>query len=219
LRRLDLVVAVSQAELALISSVRSPPKNCVVWPGFDIDPRPRSTTTPSRPLILYVGRLSAAKGVDAVLRAAALLTSACDLVVVGDGPARERCETLCRDLGMDPSSVLVGTLTDSQVDELLGRADVFVSVSSQEAFGIAVLKALAHGCRPVVSDIPSHREIVTTLGVGAECLQPMPADPVALAASIERALTRPRPTMLDAIPSWTDSAAALVEGYERIRRH
>ena len=55
-------------------------------------------------------------------------------------------------------------MSDAEVATLMEQADAFVSTSRQESFGIAPMKAIAHGCRAVLSDIPSHREIVQAVG-------------------------------------------------------
>jgi glycosyltransferase involved in cell wall biosynthesis len=223
LRRLDLVVAVSQAELTLVRSIGTPRRARVVWPGIDVadrEPQDARRRAGDRPLVLYVGRLSSAKGLDATLRAFALVSDLCEVVAVGEGPERPRFEQLCRDLGMDPTSVLVGPLGDDDVAELYRRATVFVSCSTQEAFGIAVMKSVAHGCTPIVSDIASHREIILGLGLGEEHLLHLPIDHRSLAGAIRAAVAAPPPprAAVDAVPAWTDAAAAMLDAYAEVAR-
>jgi glycosyltransferase involved in cell wall biosynthesis len=223
LRRLDLVAAVSHAELSLVRSIGAPRRARVVWPGIDIDDHGRDSARRSagdRPLVLHVGRLSSAKGLDATLRAFALVSDVCEVVAVGEGPERSRFEQLCRELGMDPTSVLVGPLGDDDVAELYRRASVFVSCSTQEAFGIAVMKSIAHGCTPIVSDIASHREIILGLGLGEEHLLQLPIDHRELAGAIRAAVAAPPPprAVVDAIPSWSDAAATMLDAYAEVAR-
>jgi len=59
----------------------------------------------------------------------------------------------------DSSIEFLGYVTDAQLIELYHQADIFVSVSLYEGFGFPPLEAFAGGCRVLVSDIPSHREI------------------------------------------------------------
>lgn len=220
LRRLDLVVGVSRAELDLIGTVRPPRRSGVVWPALAERPRADRPSARSRPLVLYVGRLSRTKGLDTVLRAFACLGPDVEVAVVGGGPEAAVFKQLCADVGLDPVGVLKGSLPDGDVEDLLARADVFVSASSQESFGIAPLRAIAHGCRPVLTDIPSHREIVTTLGLATACLVKVHVDPEELASSIRSALRSPPPDadVRNRIPTWTDSASAAADLYAEIAR-
>lgn len=214
LRRLDLLVCASTAELELVSGVRVPRRHVVVWPGIDRPP-PRRPSMPGRPLLLSVGRLNAAKGVERTLEAFLALSDRCELAIVGEGVLQERLAERCRAADVDPSAVLRGTLPDDELDALYRRAAVLVSSSSQEAFGIVATKALANGCRVVLSDIPSHREIVETLGV-PNALVPLTAPVGELVERIERSL---EPPSLDdsvrlAIPTWRESASELVRSYD-----
>ena len=59
----------------------------------------------------------------------------------------------------DPMVQFRGYVTDSELQGLYQRADVFVSSSLYEGFGFPPLEAFANGCAILVSDIPPHREI------------------------------------------------------------
>ncbi len=59
----------------------------------------------------------------------------------------------------DPSIEFLGYVTDAQLIDLYHQADIFASVSLYEGFGFPPLEAFAGGCKVLVSDIPSHREI------------------------------------------------------------
>lgn len=218
LTRVDLLAVVSSAELDLISAIRQPRHSAVVWPGLERIPAGAALGGAGRPLVLYVGRLSEAKGVTRLLHALAHLPEGLELAIVGDGPQSDELRSLARSLGLDQRNVLRGGLADDELDALYQRADVFVSLSSQEAFGIAVMKAIAHGARPVVSDIASHREIVTAFGFDGSCLVTHQQSPVQVAEAIERAADAPRidPALVRRVPTWEDSSAAMAEAYERV---
>jgi len=217
LRRMDLVVGVSHAELDLIGTVARPRRSGVVWPALaelpQVTPRRRV-----RPLVVYVGRLSRSKNLDTLIRAFALLPPEVDTVVMGGGPDAEMYESLCTEVGLDGGAVVRSSVTDDDIVDLLREASVFVSVSGEESFGIAPLRAIAHGCRPVLSDIPSHREILVTLGVEDEHLVDPQVGPAGLAAAIESAIRAPRLSAESAarVPTWADSGAAVAELYERM---
>lgn len=220
-RRLDLVAAVSEAERELLRSVVKPRRDCVVWPAVEIGaPYDEELPDSDGGLVLAVGRLNSAKGIDRVLRAYSMVDDSVEVVVVGDGAQRAEFWHLCSELSMDPSAVLAGPIADSELDKLYRRASVFVSASTEESFGIAPLKAIANGCIPVLSDIPSHREIVVGLGLSEDCLVPVPVNPVRLAEKIRLALDSPPPdgAFAQYVPTWSTAAETIMTEYEAIVR-
>ena len=52
----------------------------------------------------------------------------------------------------------LGFLDRARFRDALAEADVFVSVPSSDATSVALLQAMAAGCFPIVSDLPSQRE-------------------------------------------------------------
>jgi glycosyltransferase involved in cell wall biosynthesis len=169
-------------------------------------------------LILCVANMNGRKGIGLVLRAAALVREHSDVVIVGDGRERPQYEARCTELGLDPTHVLIGGVSDSELETLYRRADVFTSMSRQEAFGISVMKAAANGCRLVVSDIPSHREIIATLGAPGAALIADGAPPVVVADALARAIDAgpPARSVADRVPTWRESAARLATAYQQV---
>lgn len=72
----------------------------------------------------------------------------CKLMLIGDGPERQKMEELCRKIGLCSEIRFLGK--QDAVEELLAVADIFVLPSANESFGLAALEAMA--CEvPVVS--------------------------------------------------------------------
>jgi N-acetyl-alpha-D-glucosaminyl L-malate synthase BshA len=70
------------------------------------------------------------------------------LLLVGDGPERQKMENLCREFDMCNDVRFLGKL--DAVEELLSVCDLFVMPSEKESFGLAALEAMA--CEvPVIS--------------------------------------------------------------------
>lgn len=63
------------------------------------------------------------------------------LLLVGDGPERDRMERLCRKLGTCEDVRFLGKL--DAVEEVLSVADLFMMPSEKESFGLAALEAMA----------------------------------------------------------------------------
>ncbi len=70
------------------------------------------------------------------------------LLMIGDGPERDRAESLCRELHISDDVRFLGKL--EAVEEVLSVADLFLMPSEKESFGLAALEAMA--CEvPVIS--------------------------------------------------------------------
>lgn len=70
------------------------------------------------------------------------------LLMIGDGPERQHCEQLCRQLDLCDDVRFLGK--QDAIEELLAICDLFVIPSESESFGLAALEAMA--CEvPIIS--------------------------------------------------------------------
>jgi glycosyltransferase involved in cell wall biosynthesis len=100
---------------------------------------------PESPLLLYVGRLSAEKGIE---RLRAILESLPEarLALVGDGPHRKALEQHFAGLPV----FLAGFLHGDELAQAFASSDVFVMPSCTETLGLVILEAMSSGV-PVVA--------------------------------------------------------------------
>lgn len=70
------------------------------------------------------------------------------LMMVGDGPEKEKAELLCEKLGISHKVIFFGN--SNEVDQILSYTDLFLLPSETESFGLAALEAMAWGV-PVIS--------------------------------------------------------------------
>ena len=70
------------------------------------------------------------------------------LMMVGDGPEREKAEKLCEKLGI--SDKVIFFVNSNEIDKILSYSDLFLLPSETESFGLAALEAMACGV-PVIS--------------------------------------------------------------------
>ncbi len=106
----------------------------------------RPATFDIRPCILFVGRLQARKRVDDLLRACAELGSNPRLVIVGDGPDRERLETFAREIY--PEAEFAGARHGVELQPYFAAADLFVLPGTG---GLAVQEAMSYGLPIIVA--------------------------------------------------------------------
>jgi rhamnosyl/mannosyltransferase len=158
---------VSSPQLASASAVlsRFPDRTSVIPFGIDPDAwvgdnetRQRANTIRAalnRPIVLFVGRLVAYKGVDVLIRAVSPLDA--HLVIVGDGPLRDRWSALGRATGGRATIEFPGALPDRDVKDWMHAADVLVlpSVTRAEAFGVVQLEAMASAVPVISTNLPS----------------------------------------------------------------
>ena len=138
-----------------------------------------------RYLLLYVGRLAVEKRVDVLIEALRRLStkrSDIGLVIVGDGPERERLERLAQAV---PYVYFAGFQDQPDLPKYYGAADIFVLPSECEPWGLVVNEAMASGL-PVIATgkVGAARDLV----IEGESGYLVPEnDPVALASAIDRA--------------------------------
>jgi len=137
------------------------------------------------PVVLYVGRIAAEKGVEFLLESARRLPEA--HVVLAGPDDRHGTMNAVRAAVVDPTThgrVHVLPPTPGPPYDLYRRADVFVLASGGENFGLVAAEAAAVGTPVVVSD----RTGVASAFADGEALV-VPYDPDATVAAVERVLT------------------------------
>jgi glycosyltransferase involved in cell wall biosynthesis len=124
------------------------------------------------PFVLFAGRLSPEKGVLELVEAA----NGIPLVVVGDGPLRDRL----------PSAW--GFVPHEELERLYDRAAVVAVPSFREGFGVVCAEAMAHG-RPVVASAVGG--LLDLVADGETGIHVPPGDVHALRSGLERLLADP----------------------------
>ncbi|PUA31611.1 MAG: hypothetical protein B7O98_08925 [Zestosphaera tikiterensis] len=105
-------------------------------------------------LVVYVGRIQPEKGIDDVIKVAALLRrSDVKFKIMGfgyDNKYLEYLRSLVKELGIQRGVEMEVNATREEVLESLAKAKVIVHPAHYEPFGIAVIEGLVAGCIPVV---------------------------------------------------------------------
>ena len=125
----------------------------VVW-GRGVDTelfRPMPRAPRSKPRLLYVGRVSVEKNVEAFLE----LDVDAEKIVVGDGPQRAELERRY------PSARWLGYLRGPALVRCYADADVFVFPSRTDTFGLVMLEAMACGTPVAAYPVTGPVDVVT----------------------------------------------------------
>ena len=99
-------------------------------------------------LIGTVGRLIPVKGYETLLEAVAGIELDFRLLIMGDGPLKDRLERASLELGLADKVKFLGFVSD--VSRMLSGLDIFVLPTLGEGFGLVLLEAMAHRL-PIVS--------------------------------------------------------------------
>jgi len=199
LSRADLIVATSQAYLDASAQLAPFRAKATVVPlgigdnavgAVDVQlVRAWRKRVPAGRIVLAIGRMTGYKGFDVLIDAARELPEDVTVVIAGGGAL---LDTLTRRAATTTRGAKVwftGPLSNVDRDALFAIADVFClpSTSRAEAFGVALLEAMAAGKPVVASDIPgSGVGWVNACGLGVP-----PRDAYALAAALRRMLDDP----------------------------
>ncbi|GGV58156.1 glycosyl hydrolase [Streptomyces griseoloalbus] len=150
------VVAVSASTARALHGIGVPRERIRVVHNGVTDPGPRAERSPE-PLFVAVGRLVEYKRIDLLLRLWERVRPVTGgrLVIVGDGPERERLE---RPAG--PGVEFTGHVSEAEKHRLLCAAWLLLHPSAVEGWGLVVTEAAARGTPTVAFDVPGLRDSV-----------------------------------------------------------
>ncbi|MEX0750866.1 MAG: glycosyltransferase family 4 protein [Dehalococcoidia bacterium] len=228
-RRLDALISGSNASAALIEDLWSLADGSIntIYDGVDVERFRAGDPEERRPgTVLFVGNAEDYnKGIVHLLRAMALLPPGANahLYLVG-GPAGEQRvapDEIAR-LGIADRATIVGRVSDEELAGWYRRAQVLVSPSLYEGFGLPAAEAMACGTPVIASDAGALPEVVAHLETGV--IVPA-ASAAALAEAIGALLADPercrrmgeagRARVLDRF-TWERHAGEVEALYERL---
>ena len=218
--RAACVICVSGAEAALVRKhfPRVGSRLTVIPNGIDVQAiRAAKPYLTESTIVLSVGRLESYKQVDHVLGAMRHLDKRFVLKVIGAGPEQTALEARATDLGLAERVEFLGRVSDEALHRWYRTAAVYVTCSTQEAFGMAALEALAAGAGVVASDIPAHRELAVGRESTAISLLPGTSSAADIGLAIARmAGRRPDAHVVVEIVDWEKVAEATLRVYREV---
>lgn len=165
LQRVNKVICVSKHDQEILNAIVKPEKLVIVpngiadrfFRGINVEKREK--------LIISVCRLAENKRVSLLLETFAHLQSTIPefrLIIIGkDQGELSYLERLSQSLGITEKVNFLGEVSYEILVDWLSKASIWVSASSYESFGVALVEAMASGCIPVVQRIPAFEEKIT----------------------------------------------------------
>ena len=133
--------------------IAPPPAVHAARVDFDFDDRDT--------LLITVGRLVKRKAVDQLIDVLAELKNRrVKLIVIGSGPMGGIWQAHARERGVDGQVRFMGGVSDEVKTQLLSIADVYVSTSQHEGFGLVYVEAMAAGLPVVCYDTGGQRDFL-----------------------------------------------------------
>jgi len=191
------------------------------------------------PLVLLVGRIEPLKGIDALIRAVAIVRqhhpalANLEAIVVGGASdyqpeqwntEQQRLDQIRRDLNIAHAIKFVGARPQSQLSLYHAAADVVTMPSHYESFGMAALEAMASG-RPVIATNAGGP--ATIINHGENGLLTPPDDATTLANHLVTLLSNPHQAFTMGVAArqraerygWSNIGCDVLDIYRSLLRH
>lgn len=156
----DFVTSVSQSLKDDTLKLFNIKNEIQVIPNFiELDPIDQGTKTPCQRsvmaneeerIITHISNFRKVKRIPDVIKIFHAIQNEIPskLMMVGEGPEKEKAEQLCEELGISDKVIFFGN--SNEIDKILCQTDLFLLPSKTESFGLVALEAMACGV-PVIS--------------------------------------------------------------------
>lgn len=116
-----------------------------------------------------------------VFSAIAAVQPHAQLVVANDGSLRQAMQQWTEAQPELKDRVqFVGRLNAKDQDACYARANWYLSLPASDSVSVSVLEAMAHGCIPILSDLPANHELISEASIGMILPEGSVPDPSAL---------------------------------------
>jgi glycosyltransferase involved in cell wall biosynthesis len=219
LRRVSRIICVTPSEAELFGARVGYADRCRIIPN-GVDTLAIAAAAPvelAGRLLVVAGRLEEYKQPQLVIEALAELPADFRLAIIGGGPMLEQLHRRSVALGVEDRVLFPGRLPPTELHSWFRRADVVLSMSRRECFGLTIAEGLAAGAAIVASDIGAHRDVVAASGSSAAGLLPAKATPKAIAAAVRAAGARAETPVPVTVTGWDDVALQTEALYRELR--
>lgn len=223
-RSADHIFCVSQHESHLIKKHFGNDLPLSVVPnGIDLDEINRAISWQKKDedtILLSVGRLERYKQNHHLIEAMTKLDGRYKLVIIGDGPDRVLLKRIIDNLELNSRVFMPGFVEREDLLRWYKTADIFVTLSTHEAFGISILEASVAGSRIVASNIFAHQEVLRMIpDKSVNFISPV-INSDELITAILHASNASNPDIIsnDLIPTWDHIALEIIQHYKTLQK-
>ena len=166
----DAVVAVSAADRELFGKIRKRGIVCIEN-GANVSTYANAACAVPARGILALGRLSSNKRLDYLIHFIAALRQhepQWQLKIAGRKWDIDEADlmALAKTAQVDNAVEILVNPSEDQIRRRMGQCSVIASASEYEGFGVAAVEGMSAGLFPVLSDIPTFRNLISRTGVG-----------------------------------------------------
>lgn len=114
--------------------------------------------------ILFVGRLAPEKGVKYLIDAMLLVFRKLPdtkLLIIGSGSLEQELKNQVKKLDIESNVIFLGSIKYENLPPYYATADIFVSTSIKEGFGLTLVEALMSGCSVIGTNVGGIRDIIS----------------------------------------------------------
>ena len=125
----------------------------------------------NNPLILSVGRLVEKKGVNFSILAIKEVVKKypnVKLLIIGDGPLKNNLELLSKKLSLEKNIFFLGGVAHEKLSEYYKSADIFISSSLSEGFGLTFVESMLCKCPVIGPSLNSVSDIIKNEKTGIQ---------------------------------------------------
>ncbi len=118
---------------------------------------------PKKFTLLYVGRLNKEKNIEDLIHIFAKFAKDKDVIlkIIGDGAEKEKLEILSKTLKIEKKIQFLGWVKREELSKEYNSANMFITLSEMETFGIVILEAMACGLPILGANALAIPELVT----------------------------------------------------------
>jgi glycosyltransferase involved in cell wall biosynthesis len=215
------IICVTEAEQTLLEADFGTLPTVVIPNAIDVTALTSAKPHPvpeTQVTILAVGRMEAYKQMDRLIEAMPDLPAEYRAILIGAGQEYDSLCSRVEALGLRERVHMPGHVAQEELLAWYRTADVFVSMSQHEAFGLTVLEAAAAGAAVVASDIPAYREIARYVAPGRIHYLPTESNHQSLADAIKTAAALGRAQHVDKwpLPTWRSVSETILDCYQSV---
>lgn len=167
--------------------------------------------------VLYLGRLAEQKGVRYLIYAAKKILEEFDgvkFIIGGRGPLSKPLQKFADLLGVEEDVIFTGFIPENKLSSYYSEADVFVSPSLHEPFGMTLLEARQQGTTLITTPAGALETMESDSGVIS--IRKRNSGSIARAIKDVMQQTKRQQPASSEVYSWTETASATREIYRQV---